>query len=75
MIDSNQVMQSTWQTSVANASLEFSAEAQFQTFFTKIAVRKHQIFSQFQTEIIKTNTLDSSIKPNDFRKNITLSKH
>ena len=40
MIDSNQVMQSKWQTGVANAKIEFSGKLDF-GFFTKIAVRKH----------------------------------
>ena len=41
LIDSNRVMQRTWQTGVANAKLEFSGEARVSDFFTKIAVRKH----------------------------------
>ena len=41
LIDSNQVMQSTWQTGVANARLEFSGEGLFQIFTKKMAVRKH----------------------------------
>ena len=32
LIDSNAVMQSTWQTGVANAGLEFCGEARFQIF-------------------------------------------
>ena len=66
LIDNNQVMQSTWQTGVANARLEFSGEGRFQISTQKMAVRKHQIFCQFQTEIIKAN---------GFRQNIALSTH
>ena len=32
LIDSNQVMQSTWQTGVSNAKLEFSGGARIQIF-------------------------------------------
>ena len=35
LIDSNQVLQSTWQTVVAKARLEFSGEARFQIFSQK----------------------------------------
>ena len=35
LIDSNQVMQSTWQTGVANARLEFSGEVRFQILSQK----------------------------------------
>ena len=41
LIDSKQVMQSTWQTGVANARLEFSGEVRLQIIFTKTALRKH----------------------------------
>ena len=57
-------MQSTWQTSVANARLEFSGEARFQIFTQKLSVRKHEIFRQFQTET----------ESDGRRQNTTLSK-
>ena len=41
LIDSIQVMQSTWQTGVANVRLELSGESSILDFYTKVAVRKH----------------------------------
>ena len=35
LIDSNQVMQSMWQTGATNARFEFSGEARFQIFIQK----------------------------------------
>ena len=46
--------QSTWQTGVGNAMLEFSGELDLR-FLTTMAVRKHKIFHQFQTKIIKVS--------------------
>ena len=45
LIDSNQVMQSTWQTGLGNSVSDF--------LHKKIASREHKIFRKSQTEIIK----------------------
>ena len=66
LIDSNQVMQSTWQTGDANARLEFSGEVRFLIFTHKWLLETFDIFFSFKQK---------SLKSNGFRQNITLSKH
>ena len=59
-------MQSMFQTGVANSMLVFSGGSLISDFYRNMAVRKHQVFCQFRTVIIKIKF---------FRENITLSKH
>ena len=66
LIDSNHVMQSTWQTGVANARLEFSGEARFQIFTQKWPLGDIEYFVSSKLK---------SLKSNGFRQNITLFKH
>ena len=50
-------MQRKWQTGVSNSTLVFSGVSSITDFRTKMAVKNHQIFRQFQTEVIKIKTV------------------
>ena len=61
LIESNQVMQSTSQTWVANARLEFSGEARFQIFTRKWLLGNIKYFISFKLNSLKLNGLDRTL--------------
>ena len=66
LIDNSLAMQSTWQTVVSNAKLEFSGEARLQIFTQKWLLGNIKYFVSFKLESLESNGL---------KQNITLSKH
>ena len=57
-------MQSTWQTGVANARLEFSGEAQFQIFTQKWLSGNIKCFVSLKLKLLKSNGLRTLLYPN-----------
>ena len=61
LIDSNQVMRSTWQTGVANVRLEFSGEARFQIFTQKWLLGNIKYFLSFKLKSLSQMILDRTL--------------